>query len=195
MKLDEIIYQPSFETERFDLRTMRRSDAGLVEFYTKNDRVARMTASIPHPLPPGATESMIARALHPEREEDIWVIDGMRSVLSEVIGLISLQRLSKAQSELTYWVAPAFWNKGVASEVTGALIQQKPMRNKTIFAAVLQDNPASAQVLTSCGFDYVGDAEVYSVSRQATVATWTYLRTFEMEKNYEKCHNNRALVA
>ena len=184
MKLENIINQPSFATDRFDLRIMRRSDAGLVEFYTKDDRVARMAPFIPHPLPPGATEALIARALHPEREEDNWVIDGTRSGLSEVIGLVRLQRLSKAQSELTYWVAPKFWNKGVASEVTGALIQQNPMRNKTIFAAVFQDNPASVRVLTRCGFDYVGDAEAYSVSRQAKVATWTYLRTFEIEKNY-----------
>ena len=90
MKLENIINQPSFETERFDLRTMRRSDAGLVEFYTKDDRVARMTPSISHPLPPSATKAMIIRALHPEREEDIWVIDGMRSGLSEVIGLVCL---------------------------------------------------------------------------------------------------------
>ena len=43
MKLENIIDQPSFETERFDLCTMRRSDAGLVDSYTKEDRVARMT--------------------------------------------------------------------------------------------------------------------------------------------------------
>ena len=60
-----------------------------------------MPPSIPHPLPPGATEAMIVRALHPEREEDIWVIDGMRSGLSEVLRPVSLRRLSKAQSELT----------------------------------------------------------------------------------------------
>lgn len=73
---------------------------------------------------------MIASAFHPERGKDIYVIDGMRSALSEVIELVSLQPLSKAQSELTYWVAPAFWNKGVEPVVTDALIQQNPMRKK-----------------------------------------------------------------
>lgn len=141
-----------------------------------------MTPSIPHSLTPGVTETIIARALHPEREEDIWIIDGMRSGLSEVLGLVSLHHLSKAESELTYWVAPAFWNKGVGSEVMDALIQQNPFRNKTICAAVFDDNPAFARVLTRCGFDYVVDAEAYSVSRHASVATWTYLRTFEIAK-------------
>ena len=36
MKLDNIINQPSFETARFDLHLMRRSNALLVEFYTKD---------------------------------------------------------------------------------------------------------------------------------------------------------------
>ena len=38
------------------------------------------------------------------------------------------------------------------------------MENDTIFAAVFQDNPASARVLTNCGFEYVGDAEAFSVA-------------------------------
>ena len=52
MKMEIIIYQPSFDTERFDLHKMRRSDAGLVEFYTKDYRFALITLSIPHPLLP-----------------------------------------------------------------------------------------------------------------------------------------------
>ena len=78
MKLENIINKPSFETEQFDLPTMRRSDVGLVEFYAKDNRIARVMPFIPHPLRPGATEAMIARALHPKREGDIWVIDVMR---------------------------------------------------------------------------------------------------------------------
>ena len=53
MKLDAITTQPVVETARFVLRPLRRSDAGLIEFYTKDERVARQTTTIPHPLPPG----------------------------------------------------------------------------------------------------------------------------------------------
>ena len=55
MKLEQITNQPLVTTDRFDLRPLRRSDAGLVEFYTKDERVARMTPAIPHPMPAGAT--------------------------------------------------------------------------------------------------------------------------------------------
>ncbi len=45
-----------------------------------------------------------------------------------------------------------------------------------MFASVFQDNLASARVLTHCGFAYLGDAESFSVARDATVPTWTYSR-------------------
>ena len=94
MKLDSITTQPVVDTSRFVLRPLRRSDAGLIEFYTKDKRVARQTTTIPHPLPPGATEAFVCRSLSVEREEDVWAIDGSAVGWSEVIGLVSLERLA-----------------------------------------------------------------------------------------------------
>jgi RimJ/RimL family protein N-acetyltransferase len=62
----------------------------------------------------------------------------------------------------------------VASEAVRVLIAANPLQSTTIFASVFQDNPASARVLTNCGFEYLGDAESFSVARDASVPTWTY---------------------
>ena len=176
MKLDQIINQPVIETDRFDLRPLRRSDAGLITLYGSDERVARMTTSIPHPLPPGSTEAFVSRAMADDRTEDVWAIDGSKADGSEVMGVISLQKLDRDQSEIGYWVAPVYWNTGLASEALEALVQNNPLGNATMFASVFQDNPASARVLTHCGFSYLGDAESFSVARDATVPTWTYSR-------------------
>ncbi len=121
MKLDTIVTQPSISAERFDLRPVRRSDAGLIAMYTADERVARATRSIPHPLPPGATEAFVARAMSETRREDVWVLDGSAHGLAEVLGAIGLKKMDREQSEIGYWVAPAFWNTGFASEaVQGA---------------------------------------------------------------------------
>ncbi|WP_424943014.1 GNAT family N-acetyltransferase [Aliiroseovarius crassostreae] len=176
MMHDMITSQPVIEAERFVLRPVRKSDAGPMELYAGDERVARGTRSIPHPLPPGATEGFIARALEAERKQDVWVMDGARDGQREVLGVITLQRLDRNQSELSYWVAPAFWNGGLASEAVRALIEANPLENDTIFASVFQDSPASARVLTNAGFEYIGDAESHSISRGANVPTWTYLR-------------------
>ena len=176
MKLDAIVNQPVIHADRFDLRPLRPSDAGLIEMNVSDARVAMFTSSIPHPLPPGTTEALIARANAEDRIEDFWAMDGSKSDRDEVMGVISLTRMDRNQSEVGYWVAPAHWNTGVASAAVTALLEANPQECATFFASVFQDNAVSARVLTNCGFQYLGDAETYSVARAARVPTWTYSR-------------------
>ena len=186
MLIDKIATTPvttpvSVDAGRFCLRPARRSDAGLISHYTGDRRLAEGTRSIPHPLPPGAGEAYVAQAMKVGTDEDIWVMDGTASGLPEVLGVISLKRMEdgkvgRCQSQVGYWVAPAFWNTGIASEAVAALIAANPQGSKCLFAEVFQDNPGSAKVLIHNGFSYLGDAETYAVARAARVPTWTYIR-------------------
>lgn len=171
--------QPQITAGRFVLRGLRKSDAGLCAMYAGDRRVAEATRSIPHPLPPGATESFIDRAMAGTTKGTIWVMDGAGVGLSEVLGVISLKPMDRGQSEIGYWVAPAFWNTGIASDAVGALMAANPLGNCTVFAEVFQDNPASASVLTRAGFGYLGDAETFCVARGARVPTWTYVKKLD----------------
>ncbi len=168
--------QPVVKAERFTLRPLRASDAGLITHYASEKRVAIMTSNLPHPYPPGAAEGFVEQMNAADRSEDAWVIDGICSDGAELMGVISLKRMDRNQSEVGYWVAPPFWNTGLASEAVQALVMANPLGNETMFASVFQDNPASARVLTHCGFEYIGDAESFSVARNTTVQTWTYLK-------------------
>ncbi len=176
MEMKKIPLQAVIETDRFDLRPLQRSDMGLIEHYAGDQRVARMTTSIPHPVPPGMTEAFVTRAMSDTRDADVWAMDGTKSGAAELMGLISLERMDRDQSEVVYWVAPPYWNTGLASEAVEALVIANPLNNVTIFASVFQDNPASARVLTHCGFEYLGDAESFSLARDTAVPTWTYLK-------------------
>lgn len=176
MEMEKITLQPAVETDRFVLRPLRKSDMGPIELYGGDKRVARMTTSIPHPVPPGMTEAYVTRAMSDERDEHVWAMDGTIAGGSELMGVISLKAMDREQSEVSYWVAPPYWNTGLASDAVQALVEANPMNNVTMFASVFQDNPASARVLTHCGFEYLGDAESFSLARDTTVPTWTYLR-------------------
>ena len=154
MEMEKIVTQAVIETQRFDLRPVRKSDMGLIEMYTSDLRVARMTQSIPHPIPPGSTEAFVTRAMADDRDEDVWVMDGLKTDRAEVMGLISLARMDRNQSEGGYWVAPHFWNTGLASDAVEALVHANPMRNDTMFASVFQDNPASFFSFPSFPFFY-----------------------------------------
>lgn len=176
MYQEPITAQPVIATERFTLRPLRKSDAGLIAMYTADRRVAEGTRAIPHPLPPGATEGYVARAMAENRTEDVWAIDGSARGLAEVLGVVSLTRIEEDQSEVGFWVGAGFWNTGFASEAVNGIVAANPHRSRTLFAEVFQDNPGSARVLTNAGFAYLGDSESWSVARNARVPTWTYLR-------------------
>lgn len=179
MKIENISQQQNIETPRFTLRPLRKSDAGLLELYSSDKRIARSTTSIPHPLPPGTTEAFIDRVTNPEQNEQVWVLDGSAHDHAELLGVIGLTFIERDQSEIGYWIAPAFWNTGYASEAVNALLAANPKSSHSIFAEVFQDNPASARVLTNAGFEYIGDAETHSVARGANVETWTYIRKMQ----------------
>ncbi len=161
---------------RLVLRRVRRPDAALFALYAGDRRVAEATQAIPHPLPPGAAEAFVARAIAGTGDEDIWTLDGTPSGLPEVVGVMSLKKMDRGQSEVGFWIAPAFWNHGLASGALAALIAANPQASRTLFAEAFQDNPGSARVLTNNGFTYIGDAESFSVARGTRVPTWTYLR-------------------
>ncbi|MDG2407094.1 MAG: GNAT family N-acetyltransferase [Paracoccaceae bacterium] len=174
MNVEMSFAQPVIAALWFDLRPLRLSDLGLLELHLADLRVARTTGRIAHPLPPGVTKAYIERALQPSRDEDIWAIDGTKSGLPDVMGVISLRRLDRDQSELGYWIAASFWNTDLASEAVLALIEANPMDNTSIFASVFQDNLAATRVLSKSGFSYLGEAETFNLARGENMPTWTY---------------------
>lgn len=167
--------QPAFATERLSIRPVRRGDMGPIETYASDRRVASMTATIPHPLPPGATDAYVTRCLAGEPER-VWALDATSVGLGELVGIVSLRAIGRRQSEIGYWVAPVVWNTGLATEAVRAVMEANPLGDRQVFGTVFQDNPASARVLTNAGFDYIGDAEAFCVARGVVLPQWTYVR-------------------
>jgi len=174
MKMQPISHQPVIATDRFDLRPLRRSDCALIQKHAGDSRVALTTPDIPHPLPVETVPAFIEKAMQEPRDEDVWVMDGTKGANTAVMGVISLKRLDRNQSEIGYWVAPAYWNARLASDAVAALVAANPLDNDAMFGSVFTDNPASAKVLTNCGFVYLGEAETYCLARETCVPTWTY---------------------
>jgi RimJ/RimL family protein N-acetyltransferase len=168
--------QTIIQTERFALRPLQVSDRGLLEMYLGDTRVASMTRSVPHPLPPEYIPNQIERAGEDDQNNEYWVIDGSGFGHAEVMGVVKMTRLDRNQSEIRYWVAPAFWKAGIATMAVDAILTANPQGACDIYAEVFQDNPGSARVLTNAGFTYLGDAETFCIARGAVIATWTYVR-------------------
>jgi hypothetical protein len=49
-------------------------------------------------------------------------------------------KLDRNQSEIRYWVAPAFWNSGIATDAVEAILRANPQGPATSMRKSFRDN-------------------------------------------------------
>lgn len=88
----------------------------------------------------------------------------MRTVLSDgaVVGHVAVFG-PPDEREVTYWIASAYWGRGVASAALRDLIALEPVR--PLHAHVAADNAGSLRVLEKCGFTVTGRARIFARAR------------------------------
>lgn len=59
------------------------------------------------------------------------------------------------EPEVTYWIDPAHWGKGLATAALGLFLESDPVR--PLYARAAVDNVGSLRVLEKCGFVAVGE--------------------------------------
>jgi RimJ/RimL family protein N-acetyltransferase len=166
--------QRTLVTPRLRLRPLRPADAAEIALHCSDARVARMTTRIPHPYPPGTAEAMIERVLAAPPDEPVWALDSGGDGENGLIGMIGFTR-REAGTEIGYWVAPAVWGAGYATEAVEAVRDHAAACGVgALVAQVFQDNLASATVLTRAGFAYLGEGETYGLARGGMVPTFRY---------------------
>ena len=62
--------------------------------------------------------------------------------------------------EVGYWIARAFWGRGVATEAVRSFLELDPRR--PLFGHVAKHNGASMRVLEKCGFTYAGEDKEFA---------------------------------
>ena len=147
------------ETARLWLRWPRVSDAPSIQRYGSRWEVARYTARIPHPYPPGTAERFIyaAREGNSSGRDLTLVLTPIRGK-REAIGAIGLELRGRDRLTLGYVSAPEFWGKGYVSEAAAAMVEAAFSLTHVveINASVRVENPASRRVLEKAGFRFVG---------------------------------------
>jgi RimJ/RimL family protein N-acetyltransferase len=147
------------ETARLWLHWPRVSDAPAIQRYGSRWEVARYTARIPHPYPPGTAERFIyaAREGNSSGRDLTLVLTPIRGK-REAIGAIGLELRGRDRLTLGYVLAPEFWGKGYVSEAVAAMVEAAFSLTHVveINASVRVENPASRRVLEKAGFRFVG---------------------------------------
>ncbi len=147
------------ETPRLWLRWPRICDAAAIHKFCSQWEVARYTARIPHPYPPGSAERFIyaAREANASGRDLTLVITPIKGK-GDAIGSISLESRGRDRLALGYALAPEAWGKGLATEAAEAMIHAAFRLTSTVevLASVRVEDEASKAVVEKCGFVRLG---------------------------------------
>jgi RimJ/RimL family protein N-acetyltransferase len=147
------------ETPRLWLRWPRICDAASIHKFCSQWEVARYTARIPHPYPPGSAERFIYAAREANASgRDLTLVMTPTKGKSDAIGCISLESRGADRLALGFVLAPDAWGKGLATEAAEAMIDAAFGMTPAveILAGVRVENEASKAVVEKCGFALIG---------------------------------------
>ena len=156
------------QTDRLVLRTLRLSDARRYSNFVSDWDIAKMTGSLPYPLPVLSAEIKIEMLLS-RRRRGLAYPYAITKNGDDMIGVMDIfKRTNQEDYELGYWVARDYWGKGIASESALAVMKeaQRCFGVTRFVAGVFVDNPASMRVLEKIGFKKTGsDGDYFSMAR------------------------------
>lgn len=134
------------------LRSLEDADLDLLHAWESDPRAVAMAAFTR--ADPADRSSFDAHYARNRNDPDVT----MRAVDDDrgLVGMIASFTVA-GDRELTYWVDPARWGRGVASAALAAFVQVEPVR--PLFARVAEHNVGSSTVLVRAGFVHV-DSEV-----------------------------------
>ena len=111
------------ETARLWLRWPRGPDAATIQRFCSLWEVARFTARIPHPYPPGSAERFIYAAREGNASgRDLTLVMTPWKGRRDVVGSISLETRGADRLTLGFALAPEAWGRGLATEAAEAMI-------------------------------------------------------------------------
>ena len=165
------------ETPRLWLRWPRICDAAAIHKFCSQWEVARYTARIPHPYPPGSAERFIYAAREANASgRDLTLVMAPIKGKSDAIGSISLESRGRDRLALGYALAPEAWGKGLATEAAEAMVEAAFGLTPTveILASVRVENDASKAVVEKCGFVRLGAGLQGAPARGGMVACHSF---------------------
>ncbi|WP_300379796.1 GNAT family N-acetyltransferase [Henriciella sp.] len=157
-------------TERFLMRPPVIDDAAAIADIISDRRIYENVASIE---PSQGMEKTGRWILNAERGAQLGT-DHVFLVVEEGVVIATAAAHRRATSEpfeIGYWVAPAHWGRGVATEAARALVTWLEARGQAakLVSGHFKDNPASGRVLEKLGFIVTHEAPVYCVGRGCDV--------------------------
>ena len=150
-------------SERLVIRPIGASERAAFHRMAARADIARMMGSIPHPLSLPEAETYLSERHWAGR---VGFVAGVFAREGPLVGLVGC---GGDPVSIMYFVDPAHWGKGYATEAlktfVAFLFQRFPIDH--VVADAYVDNPASCAVLRKSGFQVTGEARCASKARDA----------------------------
>lgn len=148
-------------TDRLLLRPGWAEDAPALSRAIGDEAVVRNLALVPWPYTLGDAERFLAWPVDPLRPRFLIIL----RETGALIGGIGLH--GEPEAELGYWLARAYWGRGLATEAGRAMVAlaDASLRLPRLVSAHALDNPASGAVLRKLGFRPGGVVPRHSAGR------------------------------
>ncbi|MEO8849578.1 MAG: GNAT family N-acetyltransferase [Casimicrobiaceae bacterium] len=133
------------------LRALTMRDAPTVQRLAGDAQVSAMTATIPHPYPPGAAREWIATHARGRRQGDF--VYGVVRADGALVGALGLRVAPNPHGNLGYWIGSPYWGNGYATAAARAGIDALFRHTSLgwLMAGHLADNDRSRSVLAKVG--------------------------------------------
>ncbi|MBR0551184.1 GNAT family N-acetyltransferase [Stakelama marina] len=169
-------------TRRLTLRPGWAEDAPELAAAIGHQDVARMLGRMPWPYSLSDAESFLATE---KREGAGFLICSREGDDAPIIGGIGFGPHDDRPHELGYWLTPAAWGNGYATEAGLAVIElARALGVPRLTAGHFVDNPASGKVLRKLGFQPIATHNRYSLGRDA----WTPCAEYALQLRSEPDH-------
>ncbi len=148
---------PVITTDRLILRSLAKKDARAVFAYAKLPHVGPNAGWVPLKTLEEAHQ-FIRYSLQKQKngQPGVWAI--VLAASRTVIGVIELHSYRKHKAEIGFALHPAYWNQGIITEATKAVMVYafEVLKLQRLAYAHFLDNSTSRRVAEKCGFSFEG---------------------------------------
>ena len=145
---------PRLETDCLILSELQTTDIDRIIMYASNRRVSEYTINIPFPYSEKDALYWVNSAYQGFNSRTQFIFAIRLKEQGDFIGGIGVTLTPQnLRAEIGYWLAEPFWNKGIMTEATKAVIEFafNTLGVNKLTASHLQINSASGQVMMKCG--------------------------------------------
>ncbi len=174
--MTHVLVTPALITPRLLLRPFEHEDAPALALLLNDPGVAMGICNAPLPFTHLHASARILMILAREvaGKDFVWAVENMEGNL---IGNLGISESPTGTMRVGYAYARDHWGQGYASEALIAVLEwaSRNLDCGQIHADVFHDNPVSARVLAKVGFVETGNGARFSLARNGSEVTRTFV--------------------